>query len=103
MDLSKDGCIVKINFNPPGIWYFVEAAGQDIVARIHGTLKLDSDEAQRSIAQQGVAFPTFLDLFLTDLARWQFIQLLKDYGTDPMPIHATYPSRSSCRSGLWQP
>lgn len=94
MDLAKGGCIVNSNFNPPDVWHFVDAAGGDIAARISGSLELDSDEAQRSIAKQGGGIAYLpVDLVRSDLRDGSLVQLLKDFGTESMPIHAIYPSR----------
>ena len=94
IDLAKGGCIVNSNFNPPDVWHFVGTAGQAIAARISGTLQLDSDEAQRTIAQQGGGIAYLpADLVRSDLHDGSLVQLLKDFGTDSMPIHAIYPSR----------
>ena len=94
MDLAKGGCIVNSNFNPPDVWHFVGPAGEAIGARILGTLQLDSDEAQRVIAKQGDGIAYLpVDLVRSDLLDGSLVQLLKNYGTDAMPIHAIYPSR----------
>jgi DNA-binding transcriptional LysR family regulator len=93
-ELGKGGCIVNSNFNPPDVWHFVGPAGEAIAARITGALQLDSDEAQRIIAKQGdgIAYLPF-DLVRSDLQDGSLVQVLKNYGTDAMPIHAIYPSR----------
>lgn len=94
MDLVKGGCIVNSNFNPPDVWHFVDAAGGDIAARISGSLQLDSDEAQRTIAKRGGGIAYLpVDLVRSDLQDGSLVQLLKDFGTESMPIHAIYPSR----------
>ena len=94
MDLAKGGCIVNSNFNPPDVWHFVDAAGGDIAARISGSLQLDSDEAQRSIAKQGGGIAYLpVDLVRSDLQDGSLVQLLNDFSTESMPIHAIYPSR----------
>ena len=94
MDLAKGGCIVNSNFNPPDVWHFVDAAGGDIAAGISGSLQLDSDEAQRSIAKQGGGIAYLpVDLVRSDLQDGSLVQLLKEFGTESMPIHAIYPSR----------
>jgi DNA-binding transcriptional LysR family regulator len=94
MDLAKGGCIVNSNFNPPDVWHFIDAKGEAIAARISGALQLDSDEAQRAIAQQGGGIACLpVDLVRSDLQDGSLVQLLIDYGTDSMPIHAIYPSR----------
>jgi len=93
-DLAKGGCIVNRNFNPPEVWHFIDAAGHAIAARISGALQLDSDEAQRTIAKQdgGMAYLP-IDLVRSDLQDGSLVQLLKEFGTETMPIHAVYPSR----------
>ncbi len=94
MDLAKGGCIVNSNFNPPDVWHFLNAAGGDIAARISGSLQLDSDEAQRAIAKRGGGIAYLpVDLVRSDLQDGSLVQLLRDFGTDSMPIHAIYPSR----------
>ena len=94
MDLAKGGCIVNSNFNPPDVWHFVDAVGKHIAARISGSLQLDNDEAQRIIAKQGDGIAHLpVDLVRSDLQDGSLVHLLKNYGTDAMPIHAIYPSR----------
>ncbi|MFK4810129.1 LysR substrate-binding domain-containing protein [Devosia sp. ZW T5_3] len=94
MDLAKGGCIVNSNFNPPDVWHFTGAKGEAIAARISGALQLDSDEAQRIIARQGGGIAYLpADLVRPDLQDGSLVQLLEDFGTDSMPIHAIYPSR----------
>ena len=94
MDLAKGGCIVNSNFSPPDVWHFVGPAGEDIAAKVSGSLQLDNDEAQRNIAKQGDGIAHLpLDLVRSDLKDGSLVQLLKNYGTDTMPIHAVYPSR----------
>jgi DNA-binding transcriptional LysR family regulator len=94
MDLARGGCIVNSNFNPPDVWHFVGPAGEDIAAKVSGALQLDNDEAQRNIAKQGDGIAHLpIDLVRSDLQDGSLVQLLKNYGTSTMPIHAIYPSR----------
>jgi DNA-binding transcriptional LysR family regulator len=94
MDLAKGGCIVNSNFNPPDVWNFIDAKGEAIATKITGALRLDNDEAQRIIARQdgGIAYLP-VDLVRSDLQEGSLVQLLTDFGTDSLPIHAIYPSR----------
>ncbi|MBU1336086.1 MAG: LysR family transcriptional regulator [Alphaproteobacteria bacterium] len=94
LDLANGGCIINSNFNPADVWRFMDAGGNAIVAKVAGNLQMDSDEAQRSVAKQGGGIAYLpLDLVRTDIADGSLVQLLKDFGTDSMPIHALYPSR----------
>ena len=94
LDLANGGCIINSNFNPADVWRFMDAGGNAIVAKVAGNLRMDSDEAQRSVAKQGGGIAYLpLDLVRTDIADGSLVQLLKDFGTDSMPIHALYPSR----------
>ena len=94
LDLANGGCIINSNFNPADVWRFMDAGGNAIVAKVAGNLQMDSDVAQRSVAKQGGGIAYLpLDLVRTDIADGSLVQLLKDFGTDSMPIHALYPSR----------
>lgn len=94
LDLANGSCIINSNFNPSDIWHFVDVHGHAIAAKVAGTLQMDSDEAQRSVAKQGGGIAYLpLDLVRPDLSDGSLVRVLPDFGSDSMSIHAVYPSR----------
>jgi DNA-binding transcriptional LysR family regulator len=93
-DLAGHDCIVYDRLSTGANWPMTGPQGR-ILAPIRGRLHVDSTEAVRAAALQGlgVALVPVWHFTRDELASGQLIRLLPDYRPDAHPIHAVYSSR----------
>lgn len=92
-DLSGHSCIVFLNNAHPHEWSF-EGPDGTITVPVTGRFRTDSSEAMREAVVGGIGIalsPAWM--FADDLAAGRVRIVLRDFPTQPVTIHAVYPSR----------
>ena len=97
-DLSSHSCIVFLNHVTPHKWSF-EGPDGEIAVPITGRLRTDCSETMREAVLGGISIafaPAWL--FAADLAAGRVRAVLRGFRTEPVLLHAIYPSRRNLAS-----
>ena len=92
-ELKKHNCVVDTNFKARNKWTF-ELDGKPEVFEVSSRLQVNNANAARTLALKGrgvVLTPSYM--VTDDLAKGRLVQLLSDFTTSDLAIHALYPSR----------
>ncbi len=93
-DLIKARCVHNLNLVPRNRWPFHDSSGSPFTVEVDGRIEIDNGEALRAaaIAGAGIIYCP-LDLVADDLREGTLMQVLPDWRTMELPIHAIHPSR----------
>lgn len=92
-DLSGHSCVVYLNIATPNEWRFQGPDGP-VTVPVGGRFRTDSSEAMHEAVLGGICIalsPAWL--FADDLAAGRVRIVLGGFQTEPLAIHAVYPSR----------
>src|SRR5688572_1184436 len=93
-DLQKHNCFTYEYGLPRDLWRFRDAEGRERNVRVKGNLHSNNGDllAEAAARGAGVVFePAFI--VGADLRAGRLVPLLQEFGTEPVPIFAVYPSR----------
>lgn len=91
-DLSQHSLIVGPGLNLPGPWSF-ERGGRKEAVRIDGRLSASSNEAAVALAVRGMGIvSTVLWGCRRELEEGRLVQLLTDWKTETVELHAVFPA-----------
>jgi hypothetical protein len=99
-DLAGHNCLRYPHVPSPDKWYFVDARGNPVVARISGRLIFSRYETTRDAAVAGFGLLLTAPFLVADLiASGALVPLLPDYRAQEVEINALYPHRRhlSCK------
>jgi DNA-binding transcriptional LysR family regulator len=93
-DLSRHACLIYTETVTPTTWRFKDAQGQAETARVSGPISSSNAEFVHQLALAGhgvIRAPSFS--VGRDIAEGRFTELLADWRSPMLPIHALYPHR----------
>lgn len=97
-DLSAHSVIVGPGGNAPGPWLFEKETGKES-PRIEGRISTSSNEAAVAAAVSGLGIvSTVLWGCRKELGEGLLVQLLTDWKTDPVELHAVFPAGRAAKA-----
>ena len=97
-ELSGHSCAVYLNIAAPNMWRF-EGPDGPLAVPVNGRFRTDSSEAMREAVLGGACVAlTPAWLFADELGSGQVRAVLPGFRTEPLAIHALYPSRRNLAS-----
>lgn len=93
-DLQKHNCFTYEYGSPRDLWRFRDAEGRERNVRVMGNLHSNNGDLLAEAAARGAGV-VFEPAFIVgpDLRAGRLVPLLQEFGTEPVPIFAVYPSR----------
>src|SRR5687767_923531 len=93
-DLAAHNCFTYEYVAPRHVWRFQDPSGRSRAVRVAGTLHSNNGDLLAEAAARGAGV-VFEPAFIVgpELRAGRLVPLLQEFGTEPVPIFAVYPSR----------